>query len=317
MNIVRDALIGLAVGDALGVPVEFESRESLVANPVTDMRAYGTYSQPAGTWSDDSSLAFCLADSLTQDFNLADMAQKFVDWSQSRIWTPHGRVFDIGITTREAMEVLEDILIGGDHDALEHLRYEADEMSNGNGSLMRILPLLFYLKQHPVEEWFEITWKVSALTHGHIRAAIACWYYLRFAWHLWQSGDKRNAYLEVRTEARELFRKKNIAFSEQRIFDRVVEHSISFLPASEISSSGYVMHSLEAAMWCVLRYNTYEETVLAAVNLGHDTDTTAAIAGGLAGILYGFDAIPSKWVNQLTRLNDILQLCDDLNKRWN
>lgn len=316
MNIVRDALLGLAVADALGVPVEFQSRESLVANPVKDMMGYGTYSQPAGTWSDDSSLTFCLAESLVQDFNLVDMAQKFVDWSKAQIWTPHGRVFDIGITTRESMEILEDILLSGDTKSLEYLHHEADEMSNGNGSLMRILPLLFYLKHQPAENWFDITWKVSALTHGHMRAAIACWYYLRFAWHLWQTKDKRNAYLEVRSEARELFRTKNIPFSEQRIFARVVEHSISFLPASEISSSGYVMHSLEAAMWCVLRHNTYEETVLAAVNLGHDTDTTAAIAGGLAGILYGFDAIPEAWVNQLARLNDILELCDELNQRW-
>lgn len=316
MNIVRDALLGLAVADALGVPVEFQSREALAENPVIGMRGYGTYSQPAGTWSDDSSLTFCLAESLLQGFDLANMAQKFVDWSKARIWTPYGTVFDIGITTREAMEVLEDILKTGDHEALQYLHHEAGEMSNGNGSLMRILPLLFYLKDQPAETWFETTWRVSALTHGHIRAAIACWYYLRLAWHLWQSKDKRAAHLEVRTEARELFKKHNISFSEQRIFSRVVEHNISFLPSSEIQSAGYVMHSLEAALWCLLRYNTYEETVLAAVNLGHDTDTTAAIVGGLAGILYGADAIPAEWQNQLARLPDILQLCDEVYARY-
>lgn len=314
-NPVRDALLGLAIGDALGVPVEFESRETLADQPVIDMRGFGTYNQVPGTWSDDSSLTFCLAESLSKGFDLTDIAQKFVDWRYAKIWTPHGNVFDIGITTREAISVLEDILAKKDYDALQYLHFEADEMSNGNGSLMRILPLLFYLKDHPNETWFDTIWRVSALTHGHIRAAISCWYYLRFALHLLQSKNKREAYLEVRTEARDFLKKRNIVSSEQRTFSRLVDHNISILPSSEIHSSGYVIHSLEAAMWCLLRYNSYEETVLAAVNLGNDTDTTAAIVGGLAGILYGEEAIPSYWLEQLIKLKDIEKLCDTLAAR--
>ena len=108
----RDIILGVAVGDALGVPVEFQSREVLNGNPVRDMREYGTYQQPKGTWSDDSSLTFCLAESLIDGFDLKNMSHKFVEWMTNAYWTPHEEVFDIGITTRHALRRLENILNG-------------------------------------------------------------------------------------------------------------------------------------------------------------------------------------------------------------
>ena len=161
----KDVLFGVAVGDALGVPVEFRSRESIAQKPVTDMIGFGTHDQPPGTWSDDSSLTFCLADVLADKYDLQNIANSFVNWLYDELWTARGEVFDVGIATRAAIErVLRKTrpdLAGG-----------FDESSNGNGSLMRILPLLFYIKDKPVDERFTITKAVSSITHGHVRSAL-------------------------------------------------------------------------------------------------------------------------------------------------
>jgi len=173
-NIVKSAIFGVCVGDALGVPVEFRSREQLKRSPVTNMRAFGTHRQPAGTWSDDSSLMLCLADSLCNEYNLEDIALKFLQWYNAEIWTPHGRVFDIGIATSQAIRRISKgvspTLCGG-----------TSEFDNGNGSLMRILPILFYIKDFPIEKRFDTIKDVSSITHGHIRSALACFIYLELA----------------------------------------------------------------------------------------------------------------------------------------
>ena len=135
-NKVLDGLFGLCIGDALGVPVEFTSRDDLKEHPVADMIGYGMYNQPPGTWSDDSSLAFCLAESLCNGYDLNDIASKFVAWYYDNHWTPHGEVFDVGNATSEAIERLK---IG----VAPQKAGSCSEYSNGNGSLMRILPLVF------------------------------------------------------------------------------------------------------------------------------------------------------------------------------
>src|SRR3989344_4951439 len=172
-----DLLLGVAVGDALGVPFEFKDRRVLKEKPVTDMVGFGTYNLPPGTFSDDSSLTFCLAEALTKGFDLNLIGNNFVQWCYKNYWTPRGTVFDIGISTKESIDRLakgmRPDLAGG-----------ISSDSNGNGSLMRISPLLFYLKDKPIQERYEITKLVSSITHGHIRSVIACFYYLEFALQL-------------------------------------------------------------------------------------------------------------------------------------
>ncbi len=189
-NKIADALIGLAVADALGVPFEFKSTKTMLANPATDMIGYGTHHQPLGTWSDDSSLTFCLAESLCTDYDLADMAQKFVDWRDQAYWTAHNKVFDIGITTHKALSRLKIILAEKQYDKLKILKLEGTEKDNGNGSLMRILPLLFYVKGMDSKTQFEMIWEVSALTHRHIRVAMACFIYLKLAEYILNGAEK-------------------------------------------------------------------------------------------------------------------------------
>jgi ADP-ribosyl-[dinitrogen reductase] hydrolase len=303
MDQVKAALLGLAVGDALGVPVEFREREGLERQPVTDMTGYGSHHQPAGTWSDDSSLAFCLAEALTTDFSLALLAKYFVDWRYRNFWTPHGEVFDIGITTAESIERLakgiDPVRAGGFY-----------ESENGNGSLMRILPLLFYIKDKPIEERFALIRDVSSLTHGHMRAVIACFYYLEFARLILLKEDKFDIYLSLQKTLPVFIAQQGIHADEIAKFNRLFKEDIHFVAASTISSGGYVLHTLEASIWCILTTDNYADAVLKAVNLGRDTDTTGAVTGGLAGLIYGLEGIPESWREQLARRGDIEGLAE-------
>ena len=319
---IRSALFGVAVGDALGVPAEFKTREFLRENPITDMIGHGTHHQPPGTFSDDSSLTFCLADALTNGFDLHAIARNFVRWRDEGYWTAHGFVFDIGGTTRQAIGRLRK---GVQPD----LAGDAEERCNGNGSLMRILPLLFHLYDKPAGERFDLTRQVTSLTHRHIRSVIACFYYLEYARLLLQGSGKWEAYDTLRKEIPSFLQTRHAEQSEipgflqtRQIdpaeiarFDRLLKGYIAEEPEEAISGSGYVLHTLEASLWCLLTTGSYREAVLKAVNLGEDTDTTAAVTGGLAGLLYGVENIPGQWLLQLARHDDIEDLAERLGKR--
>nr|WP_230379973.1 ADP-ribosylglycohydrolase family protein [Kaistella gelatinilytica] len=305
---IKSALFGVAVGDALGVPVEFKSREIISRNPVKDMIGFGTYNLPPGTFSDDSSLTFCLAEALTQEFDLKVIGQNFVKWVQENYWTARGNVFDIGIATREAINRLakneRPDLAGG-----------SEVSSNGNGSLMRILPLLFYIIDKPVDERYQITKQVSSITHGHIRSVIACFYYLEFARQLISQIDKFEIYKNLQREIPEFLTSISINQKEISFFDRLLSEDIFELPEENILSTGYVIHTLEASIWCLLTTKNYKDATLKAVNLGEDTDTTAGVTGGLAGLLYGFQNIPENWIQQLARKEDIENLAERLSEK--
>lgn len=305
---IKSVLFGVAVGDALGVPIEFISRNDIRKNPVKDMIGFGTYNLPPGTFSDDSSLTFCLAEALTIDFDLNTIAQNFVKWCNNNYWTPRGNVFDIGIATRQAIERLargeRPDLAGG-----------VEVSSNGNGSLMRISPLLFYLLDKPINERYEITKQVSSITHGHIRSVIACFYYLEFARHLFAQKDKFEIYKNLQIDISTHLNSLSIDPIEIVLFDRLLKQNIHELTEESIFSSGYVLHTLEASIWCLLTTDNYKDAVLKAINLGEDTDTTGAVTGGLAGLFYGFESIPTNWLKQLAKYDDIENLAERLDKQ--
>jgi ADP-ribosyl-[dinitrogen reductase] hydrolase len=307
-NTSKDILFGIAVGDALGVPVEFKSRTAIALNPVKDMIAYGTHNQPLGTWSDDSSLTFCLAEALTEEFNLQTIGNNFIAWLKNNFWTAHGNVFDVGVATRQAIEQLR-------REVQPDLAGGTTENDNGNSSLMRILPLLVYIKDLPIEDRFQITKMVSSITHGHIRSVIACFYYLEFARQLVEGKEKFDAYDDLKQTHVDFLKFKSVPNYEINQFNRLLVGNIYEFHEESINSSGYVVHTLEASIWCLLTTYSYEAAVLKAVNLGDDTDTTGAVTGGLAGLLYGFENIPKKWVNDLARRDDIEDLASRLEKK--
>lgn len=309
-NIVKAGIMGVCIGDALGVPVEFKNREYLKQFPVTEMQEFGSHNQPKGTWSDDSSLTLCLAEVLTKGYDLEKIGKSFVKWVKYGHWTAHGRLFDIGVATRNAITRL----IKGESARFSGGVFEED---NGNGSLVRILPLAFYLKdEENIVKIYQMVKEVSTITHGHFRSVFACFIYVIFAIQLIKGKNKTVAYTHVQNVVMEYAEIQWFSLSEVELFHRVLNNDISGYSEDEIKGSGYVLHSLEASLWCFLNSESYSEAVLKAVNLGEDTDTTGAITGGLAGIYYGFENIPQKWINDLARKDDIEKLCEKLNNKY-
>ncbi len=305
---LQGGIFGVATGDALGVPYEFLSKQRMERFPATDMIGHGTHNQPVGTWSDDSSLTFCLMEGLLSGYNTKVIAQKFVAWYDRSYWTPHGSVFDIGVTTRQAIDRLEQ-------DHTPEICGGMDEYDNGNGSLMRILPLVYFLKnEESNEERYQIIKEVSSMTHAHFRSVLACFIYVEYGLLLMRGTDKLEAYAQAKEAINAFIKTQNFNEKEIGFYYEVLQEDIFKRDPERISGSGYVVNSLEASLWCFLTTETYEACVLKAVNLGEDTDTTAAIAGGLAGLYYGFNSIPETWKFQLARYDDIHNLIDRFHK---
>lgn len=268
-NPLYNAVMGLAVGDALGVPYEFRDRGSFNC---TGMTGYGSHQQPAGTWSDDTSLTLATLKSLKDrggKIDLADIRNNFLKWYHDKEFTADGTLFDIGVTTSRA-------LTSGQPCTEAH--------QNGNGSLMRILPLAF------VDCTDAEIRAVSGITHANWIAQDACVIYIRVAKRL-LAGEKIRDVIPT------------LEYGEP--FQRL--RRVHELDRSQIRSSGYVVNTLEAALWAAGRAKDYRSAVLEAVNLGDDTDTVAAVAGGLAGILFGLDSA-GDWIGMI-RNRDLILSC--------
>ena len=273
---LRDAVYGAVIGDALGGPYEFMDRGTFECKGMT---GYGTHNQPAGTWSDDSSLLLATCKSIKENngkINIDDIKKKFREWLYEGKFSPFGEVFDVGNATSKA------IVTGESQD---------NEYSNGNGSLMRILPVAF------TDCTEDEVRAVSAVTHGH-----------------WISTEACVIFVDIFREClkdRNLGRGKDIAEVVHALnlpepFDRL--HRIDELSEDEINSGGYVVSTLEAALWCVLTSKDYCECLLKAVNLGGDTDTTACVAGALGSLRFSFNELPDSWVNEIKN-KDLIQDC--------
>lgn len=312
---IKSGLLGVAVGDALGVPVEFTSRDSLRQNPVTGMREFGSHHQPKGTWSDDSSMTFCTAESLLNGYNLKAIADSFGQWYYDNYWTPHGRVFDKGGTTEKAIWCWAQ-LKESNPDESPALAGGRDVYDNGNGSLMRILPMAYYVQNLLPTERQQVVFDVSSITHAHFRSKLCCWIYIEVALGLIQGKTPQEAYTQMQHIVNEHLDNFQEKPQEKLLFQRILDLDIAALQEKDIRSSGYVLHTLEASLWCLLKYDNFTATVLAAVNLGEDTDTTGAVAGGLAGLLYGWQSIPSEWIDVLAKLDDILALTQKMELKF-
>ena len=328
INIIESGILGTVVGDALGVPVEFSSRAERDRDPVTDMREYGTHHQPKGTWSDDSSLMLATMDSMIQRKGILydDIMKRFKEWKFNAEYTPHGRVFDIGITCSNAISQYRN-----GRDPLKC--GERGERDNGNGSLMRIMPISLYFAL--LDDYWDIgrfvgavetIQEASCLTHAHPRSQMACVLYSSICHELIYRGDRspEDAVNTAITKTLDFYDNAAKGYEwcdaefreeiEKDTYCRIREASLfKTTPEGEISSSGYVVHTLEAAIWCLLNSKSYSDCVLKAVNLGDDTDTVGAVAGGLAGLLYGYDNIPKDWIGVIVSREWIEGLCFDFN----
>ena len=303
-NIWKDGMYGLIAGDALGVPVEFTSRDDRKRNPVVEMISNGTHNQPAGTWSDDSSMAIATLDSIVSKggIDYDDIMTNFTEWCFNGKYTPFGDAFDIGIGTSRA-------IINYNKGAKPLDSGGKTEWDNGNGSLMRILPVCLYAveckksKKISDEDSINIIHDVSSLTHAHIRSKISCGIYYYLVKAIVECEGELISRLQYGMDNAVNYYENEQGWKNELInFNRIFKLSVFKETLEEdIKSSGYVVDTLEAAIWCLINTSTYSEAVLKAVNLGDDTDTVGAVTGGLAGLFYGYENIPDLWKGSLQR----------------
>ena len=311
-NIWLNGIMGVVVGDALGCPVQFESRKEVSRHPVTDMRGYGTFNLPEGSWTDDSSLTIALLESIRRigKIDLDDIMENFMNWLYNGDFTPYGQSYDIGRGTMQAIDRYSRNRnakkCGG-----------GEEWNNGNGSLMRILPACIYCNVMETSgiysdcDAIDVIHSVGGLTHAHIRSNIACGlYFFMVKQILIGEGPLQERMREGLTQG--------FAFYESRLADKENLHyydrlrdltAFKSLPAEKIKSTGYVVDALEAAVWSLITTDRFDQALLKAVNLGDDTDTVGAIAGGLAGLYYGYDTIPENWLSAIKRREWIEEMC--------
>lgn len=306
MNKVKDSLLGLAIGDAMGVPLEFKKREELINNPVTKMTGYGSHNMPEGTWSDDTSMTIATIDSILkkQEINYKNIIGNFLVWFTLEKYTATGVLFDIGGTTSEALarysSGLNPVNCGS-----------ADIKSNGNGSLMRMLPIALYCYYKNIKEpeIINIVNDISSLTHAHEISKMSCYIYVRYILFLLDGNDKLSSYNLLKTIDYSSYSKETI-----KEFDRILKDNISKYPLNKINSTGYVIDSLEATLWVILNTNSFSESIIGSINLGEDTDTIGAITGSIAGIIYGYENIPKSWLSKLKRKDYLIDLSNKYNE---
>lgn len=312
-NIWKDAIMGVVIGDALGLPVQFKSREELKENPVTEMMGYGTFNMPKGAWSDDSSMTLATLDSIRacKEINYDDIMQRFVGWEINGEYTPTGKAYDQGCTCVEAI-----------YNYIEYQDYKTcgktGEWANGNGALMRIMPVCLYAYfEHKkgiisIDEAITIIHQTASLTHHHLRSNIACGSYFFMIKAIIDEEGTLIEKLQKGMDDAKAYYTSNIAnLTEWIRYSRFVDLSkFSKEEEENIKSSGYVVDSLEAAVWSLVTTSTFKDALLKAVNLGRDTDTIAAIAGGLGGIFYGYNSMPTEWKKAVIMREEIVALCD-------
>ena len=297
-NYIEAAIEGFVLSDALGVPVEFSSKQQMKSHPLTDMIEFGTHHQPIGTWSDDSSMMLGTLVSLNEKHKIdyEDIMSRYSDWINNANYTATDVVFDYGGTTIRAVSNYDR----GIRPSIEC--GDKGVNSNGNGSLMRTLPIALYLANstYTEEEKTKIINDYSSMTHAHEISKLGCKIYSDYIEGLLKNDmDKNKALDYVKTIDYHKY------YTDEAIneYKRIIDGSIKDAVEEDIRGSGYVVHTLEASIWAVMNSNGYKEAVLKAINLGEDTDTVGAVTGSLAGMVYGKEDIPEDWLNQVKKID--------------
>lgn len=288
----RGCLLGLAVGDAVGTTVEFAERGEF--EPVTDMVGGGPFGLEPGQWTDDTSMALCLAISLLEKngFDPVDQMQRYCRWVDDGYMSSTGRCFDIGTTVRGALDRFRrtGVPLAGSPDA----------NTAGNGSIMRLAPVpMFYFPDESAAERYAVD--SSRTTHGAAECLDACRLLSRILTRALAGRSKSDILRSDHTTEFGSIRIIEIARGEYRN-----------KKAAGIRGSGYVVESLEAALWCFFHSDNFEHAILLATNLGDDADTTAAVCGQVAGAYYGESGIPAPWLSRLSMKTEIADIADRL-----
>lgn len=312
-NLARDILLGITVADSIGAPVEFCPFDEInlkevglnYKNTPNRLHGFGTWNKPVGTFTDDSSMALCTAEYVVSESdNLNDLMRLFEKWRDKGYWTADGEMFDIGRTT--------NIAISNFQQTNDWKRSGlSKENDNGNGSLMRILPVLLPVLNMNKEKRKKYVTDVSATTHAHPISTTACVLYINFALDLFRHRNKFKAFECLKTNINDLDVNLSSKFSSIKSNDFFSNKELYFDP------NGYVVGTFAISIYCLLTTTNYRSAVIESISFGGDTDTNAVVTGGLAAILYGYESIPDEWLNPLKRKNEIMALADELETKFN
>lgn len=294
------AIIGHAVGDAMGIPTEFSKREELLKNPVLEMIDSPDLGLPAGSWSDDTAMEIATIDSFIHKkcFDYKDIMDRWVKWINESEYTSTGVTFDIG---RTCLKAIKKYCNGS-----APLQCGSTSINeNGNGSLMRILPVALYAYMRNLDDISiqRLTDEMSSLTHAHEVSRLGCYIYVQFVICLLKEYEKEDAYRYVQDLDYSSYNVNSI-----NLYTRILDGQIEGQILDDIKSTGYIVDTLECVLWIFMNARNYKEAIIASTNIGGDTDTIGAIVGSMAGIYYGIDSIPSKWLDKLQRKEYLVEL---------
>lgn len=303
-DIVVNGIMGFIIGDALGVPLEFKKREIFKNNRITDMIC-SNRNNVKGVWSDDSSMVIATMKAIIDNNGKIDyesIMNNFILWVENKDFIATDKAFGIGRATFFALgnyhnKRCEKITECG----MNGFNY------NGNGSLMRILPIAYYCyyKKLNDDEIYNLVKDISSLTHRHELSILGCYIYVLLVIKLLNGEEKELAYSGIR----KYDYNKYFSLDSIKYYDRLLNNDISKLDIDSISSMGFVVDTLEAVIWCFINNDSYSNCVIEAINLGNDSDTIGALVGGLSGIYYG--NLPSKWLDNIVKKDYLMDLCQE------
>lgn len=297
-----DGMLGLAVGDAMGVPIKFSNRETLLNKPITKMNGYGNYNVPKGNWSGITSLSLATMDSFTKclkiDYN--DLMKRFCKWINDGKYSSCNVVFDINEVTKVALTHYYSDLEVPLKCGLKNIT------SNDNGSLMRMYPVAYFCyMKHLTEEQTEcIAITLSSLTHAHPISCLGCYLYIMYIIFILKGYNKLDSYYMLRDIDYGMFKKDTL-----KVYKNILNDDIALKDIDDIKSTNSIVDTLEASLWVILNTTNYHESIIASINLGGDTNTIGAITGSMAGLLYGSSSIPIKWINELKNISFLQKTC--------
>ena len=303
LNSVKSFLFGLTIGDALGVPVEYKSRDFLTKSPVTGFIGNGTHNQPAGSFSESSSLSLCLVENIVENYNITSLLSLYKDWLYKQYWTANNKTFDVN----------PNVFL-----SIKKYKSEPQSKTFGNTSqngieidaIMRIAPLIFILDGKTMEQRYEIVKNFCEITNTDTKSTIACFYYLEFLLGIKNGKNKVDIFVELQDETKKFIRRidKNVSIE----FNWLLENTLPKRKENTINSSKLIVDTLESVIWCFMTTNSFRKAILKAVNLGLNTTVIGSLTGALCGLYYGLNEIPSEWVINLLRHDDIEKLAENL-----
>ena len=303
---VIGGLIGNAAGDALGLPVEFKSREDLKGIPVLEMQGFGSYLVAPGTWSTNTSMVIALMESIREcgKVNQSDILHKLSRWLYLGDYTVGSEIINSNATVTLSIDRFKK---GYTPDECG----DAFEFASDNGALTRILPIAFLCYNYNIQgkHRYDLVKRVTRLTHATEKCILANMIFVNYACYLLEGYYPAVALQKIQKEDYSFFSEACVDS-----FSRILKMNLTELPEEEIQSNSDVIESLEATIWSLVTTRNFEQAVIKAVNLGHDTDTIGALTGGLAGLYYGMQGIPRRWLDKLKRLPELETIAEGFSK---